>query len=68
MFHKIYHTYSDINNKEEKYAATIITSMLEQEEDNKVKNDLKTHMITMKKINLSCKKLSSLLISMISNQ
>ena len=36
MFHKIYCMYSDINNKEDRNSAMIITSMTEHEEANKV--------------------------------
>ena len=37
MFHKIYHMYSDINNKEEKNAALLLTSMSDHEDINKVR-------------------------------
>ena len=36
MFHEIYRMYSDINNKEERNAAMLLTNMSEHEEANKV--------------------------------
>ena len=36
MFHKIYHVYSDIKNKEEINAALLLTSMSDHEDINKV--------------------------------
>ena len=36
MFHNIYHMYSDINNKEEKNAALLLTIMSDHEDINKV--------------------------------
>ena len=36
MFHKIYHMYSDFNNKEEINAALLLTSMSDHEDINKV--------------------------------
>ena len=36
MFHKIYHMYSDIKNKEEINAALLLTSMSDHEDINKV--------------------------------
>ena len=40
MFHKIYRVYSDIRKKEEINAAILLTSILEHEEANKVKEEL----------------------------
>ena len=37
MFHKIYHMYSDIKNKEETNAALLLTSMSDHEDINKVR-------------------------------
>ena len=36
MFHKIYHMYSDINNKEETSTALLLTRMSDQKDINKV--------------------------------
>ena len=36
MFHKIYHMYSDIKNKEELNAELLLTSMSDHEDINKV--------------------------------
>ena len=41
MLHKIYLMYSDINNKEERNVAMLLTSMSEHEEANKVNKELK---------------------------
>ena len=37
IFHKIYHMYSDIKNKEETNAALLLTSMSDHEDINKVR-------------------------------
>ena len=44
MFHKIYHMYSDINNKEKKNAALLLTSMSYHKYMNKVsETTVKSH-------------------------
>ena len=44
MFHKIYHMYSYINNKEETNAALLLTSMSDHEDINKVsETTVKSH-------------------------
>ena len=56
MFHKIQRMYSDIKNKEERNSAILLTSMSEQEENNRINKELKDSKYNDEKTNLSYKK------------
>ena len=44
MFHKVYHMYSDINDKEETNEALLLTSMSDQKDINKVSDTRIPHL------------------------
>ena len=68
MFHKFYHMYSDINNKEETNEALLLTRMSDHEDINKVsKTTVNSHEIIITNILSKYKRLSHS-ISIWSNQ
>ena len=68
MFHRIYCMYSDIKNKKKEILLCYSQVCQNTKSPKKLTKNSDTHAIRMIKINLSYKKLSYLLISMISNQ
>ena len=68
MIQKIYCMYHDINNKEARNYAMVLTSMVDDIQANKKMTELKTSCIRLKTINLCYKVLTSPMTSMRFNQ